>query len=185
MDPPVHVTTRTIFRYKAIIEHRMVREVRKREGLNKTVEELALELKKTYEEVNRELWKQYHAPVRLRARCPHLEHKAQNSCGLYAEILINSAMVKVAALKEIREMAGKQLEIMQSLGLVAKAPEKHQMVDAQGNPIDPIAADKMVLNQQFMAFVNATFKDPVGVNKGSDTPGEVLAANEETSKVSS
>ncbi len=174
MNPPVHVTIRSIMRYKSIVTHRFVKDVSKKEGLNKTIEEMALELKLTFEEIARELWKQYHSPIVLRSRCPHTNHRGNNACGLTSEIYLNAALVKVAALKEIRETAAKQLDIMQSLGLVNRAPEKLQLLDAQGNPIDPVAKDRAVLNQQFNAFINATFKDPVGVNKG-ETPTEQLA----------
>ncbi len=170
MNPPVYVTLRSIYRYKSVVTRRTVVAIRNKEGLNKTIEEMAMELKNTFEEITREMWKQYHAPIRLRARCPHPEHKGNAACGLFAEFLLNSASVKVAALKEIRETAAKQLDVMQSLGLVNKAPEKHQMVDKDGNPVDPIGEDKQVLNQNFIAFIKASFQDPVGVNKGSDTP---------------
>lgn len=170
MNPPVYVTLRSIYRYKSIVTHRNVVAIRKKEGLDKTIEELAMDLKNTYEEVSREMWRQYHAPILLRARCPHPDHKGKNDCGYIAQMQLNQAMVKVAALKSISEIAAKQLEVMQSLGLVNKAPDKHQMVDAQGNPIDPIGSDKMVLNQQFNAFINATYKDPVGVDKGESSP---------------
>lgn len=168
MDPPVHVTVRSVYRYKSIVVKRSNVEIRKKTGLNKTVEEVAYDIKKSFEEVSRELWKQYHAPVRLRVKCPHPEHVRNNACGQYAEVLLNAAHTKVLALKEIRETASKSLDIMQSLGLVNHAPVKVQTVDKDGNPIDPVAQDSQILNQQFIAFVNATFKDPVGVNKETD-----------------
>lgn len=170
MNPPVYVTIRSIMRYKSVITKRMVVAVREKEGLNKTIEEMAMELKNTFEEITREMWRQYHAPIVLRVRCPHGEHKGLLACNLKAEVYLNAAMVKVAALKEIRETAAKQLDVMQSLGLVNKAPVKIQSVDKDGNPVDPVAANTAVLNQQFNAFINATYKDPVGVNKGTDTP---------------
>lgn len=169
LEPPIHVTTRTIFRYKAAIENRTIKAIQKKEGLGKTIEEMAMGIKETFEEVTREMWKQYHAPIKLYGRCPHYNHTGKDSCGLTAEFIVNAATIKVAALKEIRDTAFKNLEVMQSLGLVNKAPEKHQMVDRDGNPIDPVSENTMVLNQQFTAFVNSLYKDPVGINKG-DSP---------------
>lgn len=170
MNPPVSLTIRSIHRYKSVVTHRHVAAIRGKVGLNKTIEEMAMDLKNTFEEVSREMWRQYHAPIRLRAKCPHPDHRGPKTCRLYADLYLNSALVKVAALKEIRDTAAKQLEVMQSLGLVNKAPEKHQMVDKNGNPVDPGEMDKQKLNNQFIAFINATFKDPVGVQKGLESP---------------
>lgn len=186
MNPPVSLSIRTIHRYLNVITRQNNKQIREKEGLNKTIEEMALELKQTFEEVSREMWRQYHAPIVIRVKCPHPEHRVGKlACGLVAEAHLNQAMVKVAALKEIRETASKNLEVMQSLGLVNKAPEKHQMVDKDGNPIDPVSNDKAVLNQQFIAFINSMYKDPVGANKGEVVAEQKAPANEQTETVSS
>lgn len=147
MDPPVILTLRSVYRYKGVLIRRNVKDVREKVGLNKTIEELAMELKSQFEEVSRELWKQYHSSY-------------------------SKASTKVQALKEIRETTQKYLEIMQSLGLISKAPEKHQMVDKDGNPIDPVPAERVMLNQQFIAFIKAQYQEPLGTERGNETPEE-------------
>lgn len=140
-DPPIKLTTRTIYHYKGIIHRRTRAEIDKKIGLSKTVDEMAYEIKKNFEEVTRELWQQYHSGF------------AKPS-------------TKVQALKEIRETTQKFAEILQSMGLVHQAPVKHQMLDKDGNPIDPPGStSKDQMNAEFIAFVKAKFQDPVGSEK--------------------
>jgi len=135
--PPINVTVRTVRRYKAIIKRRNIEKLSNGMGVHKSVEELVLQLKEDYDEITRELWKTYHAPT-------------------------TGASAKVSALKEIRETTSDLVERLQSLGLIAKAPEKHQLVDKDGNPVDPAPTNIMLLSQEFNAFVKAKLQDPIG-----------------------
>lgn len=138
MDPPIKLTPRTIQRYKTIIRRRTSQKVADKIGINKTVEELLVELKEEYDEVQRELWRVFH------------------SCSQ------KQANAKVQALKEIRAAAGEFIDRLQSMGMVYKAPEKHQMLGADGEPVDPTMGNIQVLNQQFTMFIKAQWQDPIG-----------------------
>lgn len=164
--PPVYVKGRTLFRYIATVKRRHHEEVKAKIGINQTVEESAYNLKKTIEEVLRELWKQYHAPVIMDAKCFHCD----KTFTIRSKF---SAQVKVQALKEIREGTQELLKTMQSLGLVHKAPETHQVLGPDGKPIDPGAAEKVALNQTFIAFIKATYQDPVGAGNEPDSQKQV------------
>lgn len=161
-NPPINVSMRTTFRYMADLRKEMELAIANKEGLKQSVEEMAYTLIQVFEEVSRELWKQYHAPTKVSARgeCQHCKKDT-----VLEFSIPGYSLIKVAALKEIRTTAEKQVEKLQSLGLAHKAPEKHQMLDANGNPIDPAELNKQALNQQFISFIKATFQNPVGLNK--------------------
>lgn len=140
-DPPIKLTTRSIYAYKGIIIKRNAHMTATREGLGKSVEEMALDIKKTFEEVIRELWLQYYSAL---ARPGD----------------------KIRALAEIRETTEKHIEKLQSLGLVFQAPVKHQMVDEKGKPVTPPGVmDRDRLAADFVAFMKAKYQDPVGSEK--------------------
>ena len=137
--PPIPLTTRTIHRYKAIIKFKSTEAIRKQEGLNRTLEELAYELKSNFEEVMREAWQTYHRGT-------------------------TNGSAKISALRLIEQTAKDQTELLQSMGLVAKIPMKHQILGADGNPVDPtINVNKAELNMQFISFIKAKFQSPVGI----------------------
>ncbi len=153
MDPPVIVDERTVMRYKAAIFKKNKHEADKKIGLNQTIEELALHFKKMNEEVARESWKQYHAPNKVMVKCPHCDEKHT--------IPFQFGMLKIQALKLIKETTEANLKTMQSLGLINTAPTKHQMVDASGNPIDPLPT-QVNHHHEYTAFIKAKYMDPVG-----------------------
>lgn len=142
MDPPVDITERTLWRYKGILKKRMVWAVRHKEGLNQTVEEIALQIKENVEEVLRELWTVYHST--------------------------DNAVAKIMALQQIRKASDEWVKTLQTMGLVYKAPEQHQLLDAQGNPTNPPDVNVAVLNQDFTAFIKAKYQNPVGVKEKND-----------------
>lgn len=165
IDRNMVVDDRTIFRDLATIKEEHLQAVREKQGLQKPLEELIIELKENFDEISRELWNQYHAPQVYTTRCPHPDHKGANDCGFEAQIKIQSTATKVMALKEIRTTAEKVLELMQSTGFIDKAPEKIQFLDKDGKPTDPTGDSKQVLNQQFISFFKATFQNPHGVKQ--------------------
>lgn len=160
-NPPIIATTRSIYRYMAVIKRRNHEEIRRKIGINETVEQLAHTLKKTIEEVTRELWKQHHSPTIMEIECPQCKRHQ----------MIRSkfgAMVKIAALKEIREAGHEWLKTMQSLGLTYQAPTQVQTIGADGKPVDPslnVNVQNLELNQVFNAFIKSRYQDPVGVGK--------------------
>lgn len=149
-DPPIDLTVRNIYRYKSIIKRRTVEKVATKMGLNKSIEELVIKLREDYDEVQRELWRVFHA-------CRP-----------------DQASAKVAALREIRATADDWIERLQSLGMVYKAPDKHQMIGADGEPVDPLTVNVQALNAQFVSFIKSQWQDPVGAT-GSH---EVVKRNE-------
>lgn len=138
MDPPVKITTRSIYRYRGIITRRSKAEIEAKHGLQMTVHEMAHKLKSAFEEITRELWVQYHS-----------EGAAPRT--------------KVAALSQIRATTENYTKLLQSMGLIHEAPQKHQYVGADGNPVQPPGAEnKQQIIADFMAFVKARYQDPVG-----------------------
>lgn len=136
------LTDKTIERYRAIIAERNRRKLEEGGQLKKTAEQIALEIGETLEEVNKEFWRMYHAKSNV------------------------SAMVKLQALKEIRDTMKDHLKIMQSLGLVYEAPVKTQQVDKDGNPVDPVmSVEKAVILQGFSEFMNTKYRDPLPTEK--------------------
>lgn len=165
----IECTLRSVYRYMGLVKIRGIEAVRTREGLDKPIEELAHDLMEIIEEVSRELWKQYHAPIIYKAKCPHFSHhKGKDACGLEAEIALQFGQVKVMALKEIRQTAKEWLETMQSLGLAHKEPDKLQAVGKDGKPLEalPGAVDKEALSQEFTSFVKAKYMKPIGTLEG-------------------
>lgn len=138
-EPPIIVKNRTVERYKSIVKKRNARRLVSSEKLWKTVEELALELRDNYREVLKELW----VIVHRREASPR---------------------DKIAAMTQITNISENWIKRLQSLGLVHEEPEKHQMVGADGNPIDPPPAQVNIenLNTEFIAFIKAKFQNPVG-----------------------
>lgn len=141
LKKPILVDQRTVRRWMAEIKLNSLKAASKKEGLDKTIDELVIDLKEQFDEVNKELWKVYHNPA-------------------------TQSAAKVAALKAIREGAEEWIEKLQVLGLVATAPQTHQMLGADGKPIDPTTSvvfntDKMVLNQQFNSFIKTLHQDPI------------------------
>lgn len=157
LTPPVDVTIRSIYRYKGIIAIRNAKAINAKEGLNKTIEEIAFEIKENLEEISMELWRQYHSTQSVTHTCI--------ACGKEQKIRIPSGpSYKVQALKEIRETTEKQLEIMQSLGLITKAPEKTQIIGPDGKPVASLVnVDRIVLNSQFISFIKAKYQNPTAV----------------------
>lgn len=166
--PSYDLSMRTVFRHMATIKRRNNEEVKRKVGINQSIEEMAYNLKKTMDEVTRELWIQYHSPVVMNVKCP------DKDCGNVFRLESRfGAMVKVAALKEIRAASEEWLKTMQSLGLVYQAPSKSQLIGADGNPVDPqIVIEKAELNQQFIAFIKARHQDPVGTGKEEIQAGQ-------------
>lgn len=95
----IHLTLRTIYKYRGVIKRRHTKRLMESNELNKTVEELALELKDDYDEVTRELWKIYHSGAA-------------------------STTDKIRALSDIRKSSSEIIDKLQSLGLTHKEPEK-------------------------------------------------------------
>ncbi len=159
--PSYDVSLRTVFRHMHTIKRRNNEEVKRKVGINQSIEEMAYNLKKTMDEVTREGWKQYHAPVVMSVKCP------DKDCGMTFRLESKfGAMLKVAALKLIKENALEILETMQTLGLVYKAPITTQMLGADGQPVDPkTVIEKAELETNFIAFINAQYKDPHGTGK--------------------
>lgn len=162
---PINVGLRSIYRYKAIIRKRSKKQIEEKYGVSKTVEEMAFEIREMFDEVQRELWTQYHQTTPKKVLC---------NCGgegCTKEIIVQLPPTpgdKIRALREIRETAKHYAEKLQDLGLVNRAPTKVQMVDAQGNPIDPHAGlmeNKTQLVAEFLAFYKSKYQDPVGSDK--------------------
>lgn len=153
-NPPIELTDRTIYRYRGIIAMRNAKKIRNKEGLNKTVEEIAFEIKQTFEEVLTEAWRQYHSTAIQNHKC--------ESCGKEQKVRIPTGPTyKIQALKEIRETTEKQLAILQDLGLISKEPTKTQIIGPDGKPVDSLVnVDKIELNQQFIAFIKAKYQQP-------------------------
>lgn len=142
-NPPIKVTYRTISRYKNIIKKRNAKKVLHEEGLGKTIQEIAIELRDTFREVTKELWAVYHSKTA-------------------------SAQAKVSALAQITKISSEQFDRFQSLGLIHKEPDKHQVLDANGNPTNPgpvLNTNIETLNMEFTSFIKAKFQDPVGSNQ--------------------
>lgn len=156
-NPPIELTDRTIYRYRGIIAMRNAKKIRNKEGLNKTVEEIAFEIKQTFEEVLTEAWRQYHSTLVTSHKCEH--------CAKEMKVRIPSGPTyKIAALKEIRETTEKQLAILQDLGLINKEPAKHQVIGPDGKPMDSlINVDRLELNAQFIAFIKAKYQNPTTI----------------------
>lgn len=143
-DPPIHVTTRTISRYKAIIKRRSAKALREKEGLNQSLEEIVYDMKTNYREVARELWSVFHAEG-------------------------TPAAVKVRALLGIQKINDEHITKLQSLGFIHREPDKVQAVGADGRPIDPtMNVNVEQLNAQFVAFIKAKHQDPIGHNKSHE-----------------
>lgn len=170
---------RSVYRYIGIVKEEGAKAVREREGLNKTMDEMAIDLKNVIDEVARELWKQYHAPSVFRTRCPHPDHKGDKACGYEAELKIQFGQMKVQALKEIRVAAKEWVEMMQDLGLAYKAPEKHVVMGPDGKPLPAlnINIDKAVINQEFISYIKSKFQKPVGQRPFADLPEELKPKN--------
>lgn len=132
----IDLTMRTVYKYRGIIKKRLAKKVIEKHGLNKTVEQLAIEFQEDYGEVIRELWKIFHEPG-------------------------TSNRDKIRALADIRKASVEIIDKLQSLGLAYKEPEKQMMIGPDGKPVDPEANVKE-LNQQFTAFIKAKYQDPVG-----------------------
>lgn len=152
--PPIVLTDRTIYRYRGIIAARNAKMIREKNGLNKTVEEIAFELKETFEEVLTELWRQYHSTLYQGHKCEY--------CGKDLKVRIPAGPTyKIQALKEIRETTEKNLGIMQDLGLISKEPTKMQVIGPDGKPMSSlINVDRRELNIQFLSFIKAKFQNP-------------------------
>lgn len=150
-------TVRSIYRYVSIIRKRHAKAIEERVGLNKSVEELAFELKQTYDEVNKQAWIEYHRKnkSKVKVKCPN------PSCNLEHEVEVNIPIndsAKISALKLIKDIASEHLELMQSLGLVHKEPTKTQLLGADGKPI---VSDLDQLNQAFTSFFKTMKQLPV------------------------
>ncbi len=156
MNPPVRVTKRTIYRYKGIIARKNTEKIAKKEGLNKTVEEIAFEIKQTFEEVNAELWREFHKKQYVIAKCPHCEEEHRVK-------VPGAGTGKVQALKEVRETTKETLSLLQSLGLIHKEADKTSIIGPDGKPVDPGSLDTAALNQQFIAFLKAKYQSPTGI----------------------
>lgn len=156
MTPPMPVSIRTINRYIADIKHESIEKIRSKEGLKKTVDEIALEIKENFEEISKELWTVYHTKNSL--RCSKKCVKCNTECDNTLTIA-SSPTAKVSALKEIGEITVKYKDILQSLGLLYKVPVQQQIVDADGKPVD---VDLVLLDQKFVSFFKAQFQDPLG-----------------------
>jgi len=137
-NPPVQITERTVSRYKSELKRRNARRLISKEDLSKTIEELAITLKEDYEEVTKELWVMYHDKG-------------------------TPASSKVQALIQIRATSDSWVDKLQSLGFAHKEPDRHQIVGADGKPVDPtINVDIENLNASFISFIKAQHQDPVG-----------------------
>lgn len=150
-EPPLQLTLRTIYRYKGIIARRSIKAIRDKEGLNETIEQIVSNLKDTINEVVRELWKQYSS--------------REASPG-----------EKIAALREIRKAGDEWMKTLQSVGLVRTAPVQHQMLDKNGNPINPVEVDKAQIEQEFVAFIKAKFQEPLGVSHEDQSKDKLVDA---------
>lgn len=152
------LTMRTIYRYKSILTKRTHEKLSEKGELQKSVEELAFQLSEQFEEIQRNLWVEYHRnEVTKTQTC---------ECGREHPLTIRiSADKKVQALNSIARMVKDHVEIMQSLGLTFKAPDKlqHQAVGADGKPIQE-EADK--LSADFTAFIKAKYQKPLGIIDG-------------------
>lgn len=152
-DPPLKLTVRTIRRYKAIIRRRNLEIIASKEGVAQSADQVIITLKNQMDEVLKELWRVYHSTT--------------------------NPGVKVSALREIREGAEKWVDKLQSMGFVYKAPDKHQMVGADGEPADPnIIINVETLNQQFIGFIKDQWQNPIGAT-GTH---EVVNRNEPAAK---
>jgi len=153
-SPPIALTPRTIYRYKGIIARRNAKMIREKNGLNKTVEEIAFDLKQTFEEVLTELWRQYHSTLYQSHKCIFCdkEQKVRIPAG---------PTYKIQALKEIRETTEKNLGIMQDLGLISKEPTKMQVIGPDGKPMASLVNVNIAeMNAQFIAFIKAKHQNP-------------------------
>lgn len=130
----VKVKLRTVYKYKALVKQSAIKQVREKEGLDKTIHQIAYEIKEQFELISSSLWKQYHATG---------SHPKD----------------KIAALREIRNTAEKHVQMLQDLGLVHKAPVQVQTVDKDGNPVDP-AGNTQQYAVMFNSFIKQTFQDP-------------------------
>lgn len=138
LDPPIHVTDRTIARYKSTLKRRNAKRLVEKEELNKTMEELAIELKTNYEEITKEAWRIFH----------NNESKPTD---------------KLKALSLVKETSDSWVEKLQSLGFADKAAEKHQMLDANGQPTEPtVNIDTQKLNVAFISFIKDQWQNPIG-----------------------
>lgn len=133
----INVSLQTIGRDKEEVLRRNMHAAKTQLGLNVTLEEHLVNLGNTYREVLKELWVIHSSP-----RTP--------------------ATAKVSALKEIRETTTDQIRFLQDAGLVKRAPIQHQMVDAEGNPVQQEdAPPKEALLDSWIAFTNAQWRDPI------------------------
>lgn len=142
-EPPITVTIRTIERYKAEVKRRNAHRVMKEEGLNKTVQEIAIEMMDTYRELTKEFWVVVHN-------------------------VTTPAAAKVSALNSIQKITDSWVDKLQSLGLVHKEPEKVQTIGADGEPINPATPVNLIqMNADFMAYFKAKHQDPIGVTNSA------------------
>ena len=139
-EPPTIISPRTVDRYKYIIKRRNEKLVKTREGIAVSVEEMGLKIKQNFELVVNEMWKQYHQPL-------------------------VSASVKKDLLVAIRDTCAENLKLLQSLGLIFERPQEHQFLDDKGNPTNPPNVEINIMDQQFTAFIKATYQLPLGVDK--------------------
>lgn len=134
-------TKRSIYRYKSIVKKRMEKAIREKDGLAESVEQLAYKLKETYEEISREAWREYH-------------RKEQ------------SGHVRIQALKTIQSTAKEYVELMQSMGMTYKAPDKVMSVNQN---ID-LPYNTEELEAEFVSFIKAKYQDPAGEAPKVDQP---------------
>lgn len=164
------VDIRTVQRDVAAIKVQHEKDVREKVGLDRSIEELVINLQATFEEITREAWKIYHQ-----------SNKIEQSVVCYGCKVTNKAMftipsapaAKVAALKLIKETSEDIIERLQSLGLVFKAPDKtqHQFVGSDGKPVDKSTLDLEVLNAEFTTFITQHHQDPLVLNPKASTNG--------------
>lgn len=155
-QPPIIVEKRTVYEYMRDVRRMAKEDMEESEELKQTTEEIAIWLREQYGQIIRNLWIEHDKP----AKVFEVRDKQTGEKKVVSE---HNGFVKIAALTQIRTTIKEMMEMMQSLGLTHKEPEKSQLLDADGNPLDKTPQKMFELNEMFVAFVKSQWQKPIGI----------------------